>query len=110
MKDSTKTLTVHFRDEIDSQEYQFQAGANLLEFLNAQNVGINQSCGGFGTCTTCRVLIEQTNSPIHDKNEIENERSIERNFERNERLACQIEIEDHLTITIPTALSTDYST
>ncbi len=106
MKDSTKTLTVHFQDEIDSKEYQFQAGVNLLEFLNAQKVGINQSCGGFGTCTTCRVLVNQTDLPIHDMNEIENERSAERNFETNERLACQIEIVDNLTITIPTSYST----
>ncbi len=106
MKDSTKTLTVYFQDEIDSKDYQFQAGVNLLELLNAQKASINQSCGGFGTCTTCRVLIIQTNLPIHEMNEIENERSSERNFESNERLACQIEIEDDLTITIPTNYST----
>ncbi len=107
MKDSTKTLTVHFQDEIDSKEYQFEAVVNLLEFLNVQKVGINQSCGGFGTCTTCRVLINQTDLPIHEMNEIENERSAERNFELHERLACQIEIESNLTITILTALSTE---
>ncbi len=106
MKDSTKTLTVHFQDEIDSKEYQFQASTNLLDFLNAQKVGINQSCGGSGTCTTCRVLVNQTDSPIHDMNEIESERSTERNFEPNERLACQIEITDNLIITIPTNYST----
>lgn len=107
MKDSTKTLTVHFTDEIDSKEYLFTGATNLLELLNAYKVGINQSCGGFGTCTTCRVLINQTDLPIHEMNEIEKERSTERGFESNERLACQIEIEDNLTITIPTALSTE---
>ena len=106
MKDSTKTLTVHFQDEIDSKEYQFQAGDNLLELLNAQKVGINQSCGGFGTCTTCRVLVLQTDKPIHSMNEIESERSAERNFESNERLACQIEVDSNLTIVIPTVYST----
>ena len=106
MKDSTKTLTVHFQDEIDSKEYQFQAGTNLLELLNAQKVGINQSCGGFGTCTTCRVLVNQTDSPIHKMNETESERSVERNFEPDERLACQIEIIDNLAITIPSNYST----
>ena len=106
MKDSTKTLIVHFQDEIDSKEYQFQAGDNLLELLNAQKVSINQSCGGFGTCTTCRVLVIQTDVAIHPMNEIESERSSERNFESNERLACQIEVVENLSIKIPTSYST----
>ena len=108
MKDSTKTLSVHFQDEIDSEDYQFQAGVNLLDFLNAQKVNINQSCGGSGTCTTCRVLVNHTDSPLDEMNEIESERSIERQFKTYERLACQVEIKDNLTITIPA--TNNYST
>ncbi|AZZ38393.1 hypothetical protein CIK05_15610 [Bdellovibrio sp. qaytius] len=65
---------------------------NLLEFLNAHNVGISQSCGGFATCTTCRIIVTKGADSLPPRQELEAERALERNFSANERLACQVEI------------------
>jgi len=52
-----KKLRVHF--EPDNVDIAVAPGANLLETAIAAGVHINASCGGNGTCGTCKVLIEQ---------------------------------------------------
>lgn len=91
----TKTLTVlKYNDaklecvaEIDIKQTQ-----NLLELLNAHNISISQSCGGFASCTTCRIFVTKGNETLKPCEDLEAERAIERNFAANERLACQVEI------------------
>lgn len=65
---------------------------NLLQILNAHNIGISQSCGGFATCTTCRIIVTKGSEGLSERQEIETERAVERGFSENERLACQVEI------------------
>ncbi|MGZ3690105.1 MAG: 2Fe-2S iron-sulfur cluster-binding protein [Pseudobdellovibrio sp.] len=67
-------------------------GDNLLDTLNANNISISQSCGGFATCTTCRVFVLNGLENCGPRTDIENERAEERGFLINERLACQLEI------------------
>jgi ferredoxin, 2Fe-2S len=68
------------------------ADENLLDTLNANKVSISQSCGGNGTCTTCRVFILHGKENCSPRTELEAERADERNFADNERLACQTEV------------------
>ncbi len=96
MSDSIKTLKILNRNI----EIQFKSGANLLELLNAHDIGIFQSCGGNGTCTTCRVVV-QNNNAVLPRNELEIERAVERGFATNERLSCQTELLDDVEIEIP---------
>lgn len=92
---ATKTLSIlkmndaklHCVAEIEIKQTQ-----NLLDILNAHNIGISQSCGGFATCTTCRIIVTKGADCLPARQEIEAERALERNFSANERLACQVEV------------------
>lgn len=94
---STKTL--HIRNI--SAQFEFKAGDNLLDTLNANKVSIAQSCGGFGSCTTCRVYIVKGIENCSSRSEIELERASERNFTSHERLCCQTELGGDVEIEIP---------
>ena len=79
---------------------EFSRGDNLLDTLNANKVGISQSCDGNGSCTTCRVFILKGIDNCSPRTEIEMERALERNFAENERLACQTCLNDNAEIEI----------
>ena len=79
---------------------QFNAGENLLDTLNANKVSISQSCGGNGTCTTCRVFVLEGLQHCSPRTELEAERAEERGFEKHERLSCQTEILGDLRLEI----------
>lgn len=79
---------------------QFNAGENLLDTLNANKVSISQSCGGNGTCTTCRVFILKGLEHCSARTELEGERADERGFAVNERLSCQTELLGNLQLEI----------
>ncbi len=69
-------------------------GQTLLETAVENSVDISTSCGGMGTCGTCRVFLEVTNGLVPARNDIEKDVADEKNFAPNERLSCQIEIPD----------------
>lgn len=101
---STKTLSIFEDNAADSLPVKtviFKGTKNLLELLNEHKISINQSCGGFGSCTTCRVLIRYSENTLPIRTEIETERAIERRFCSNERLACQLELESSVELIIP---------
>ena len=98
MSDSTKTLTI-IKDFV---ELQFTEPTNVLELLNTNAVSIDQSCGGFGICTTCRFFVREGFSSFSCRTETEKERADERGFLINERLACQSFIYQSAVIEIPT--------
>ncbi len=98
MVDSTKTLTI-FGNLISLK---FIGPTNVLEILNANNIGIDQSCGGFGICTTCRIFVREGTNSFSERTDLELERAEERGFSSNERLACQSTLFDSATIEIPT--------
>ncbi len=108
MNDSTKTLriqNINSEGIAQSIEIKFNSPQNLLELLNAHNVGINQSCGGFGICTTCRVIVQSGQPNLSVPIEIESERAQERLFLSNERLCCQTELVGDVEISIPNYFS-----
>ena len=94
---STKTLTIlGYLKSIS-----FKANENLLDILNANKVSINQSCGGNGSCTTCRIITHSEGQFFSERNELEIELASERSFLSNERLACQTRLLESVTIEIP---------
>lgn len=98
MSDSTKTLIIHK----NNVELHFEQPIRLLDLLNANGIGINQSCGGYGICTTCRVFVRNGLTSFSERSDIELERAEERGFEQNERLCCQTIVCDNAEIEIPT--------
>lgn len=101
MEDSTKRLTVWKQNFEHPRIIEFSAERNLLELINANKVSISQSCGGFGTCTTCRIIIKKNHSAFNERSDLESERADERNFSDRERLSCQCWIKDSAEIYIP---------
>lgn len=92
---STKTLTVLKYNDAKLgfvAEIELKQTENLLELLNANNIGISQSCGGFASCTTCRIIVTKGADSLPRREDLEAERAKERNFSDEERLACQVEI------------------
>ena len=96
MSDSTKTLRI----KGFFSPFEFTAGDNLLDTLNANKASISQSCAGNGSCTTCRVFILKGLENCSKRTEIEAERAAERDFADNERLACQTYVDGDVEIEI----------
>lgn len=111
MDDSTKSLRVFkfFQSHKEFvREISLPQKGNLLEILNAHKISISQSCGGFASCTTCRILVTKGQDILGPRTEIEQERANERGFQQNERLACQTEIlNDQTSVLEITITSTD---
>jgi 2Fe-2S ferredoxin len=78
-----------------------QKDENLLESALHAGFELDHSCGGFGTCGTCRVFVEEGLEKISARNEIEKEMADDRGFLSNERLSCQIKPEASLIVRVP---------
>jgi 2Fe-2S ferredoxin len=66
------------------------AATSVLEIALENGIDLNHSCGGMGSCGTCRVIIESDPSILPARNEIEAEMAEARGFDLTERLACQL--------------------
>jgi 2Fe-2S ferredoxin len=73
---------------------------SILDLANKARIKINQSCGGMGTCGTCRVIVKEGLDQLSPRNEIEQEMADSRGFTENERLACQAQPTDGLVVEI----------
>ena len=63
--------------------------STVLEAALSAGIEIDHTCGGNGTCGTCRIWVESGLEKIGERNEIEQEIADDRNFAPEERLACQ---------------------
>lgn len=73
----------------------------VLEAALKNKIELDHSCGGMGTCGTCRVWIISSLEPLEPRNEIEIEMANDRGFAEDERLACQLAIVNGLKFRIP---------
>lgn len=95
MGHTTKTLTVFKYNDAKSEfvsEIKFKQTENLLDLLTAHKIGISHSCGGYASCSTCRIFVTKGLEYIKPREELEYDRAVERGFTAQERLACQIEL------------------
>lgn len=81
-------------------------GETILEALIRNKQVINHSCGGGGTCGTCRIVIQVNSVAWPDRNEIEYEMAADRGFHETERLACQVPATEGLYFLIPEPVTT----
>lgn len=92
--DSTKkhTIMIELRSNHDeglTRSVLVGESKSLLENLLNLEIAIDHSCGGNGTCGTCRFQVLEGYSNISPKQDIELEMSADRGFANHERLACQ---------------------
>lgn len=88
---------------IDHQilEIPFKRGETLLSALQRSRLPVHSSCGGMGTCGTCRIIVKEGSQLLPIPNEVEQEMIVDRGFEANERLSCQISPHSEIVIEIP---------
>ncbi|UXR66264.1 (2Fe-2S)-binding protein [Bdellovibrio bacteriovorus] len=75
-----------------------QKDQSVLDVALRAKVALNHTCGGNGTCGTCRVFVIQGLEKLGPRNEIEAEMAQDRVFQASERLACQMEPVDGLVV------------
>ncbi len=84
----------------NKDEFKLSPEKSLLQLAIDNDIPLNHSCGGFGTCGTCRVLVDN-HVDLPARNPIEQEMAKDRGFQDNERLACQTKCDRPITTTIP---------
>jgi ferredoxin len=80
---------------------QASQGSTILEALLKAEIEIDHSCGGMGTCGTCRIFVEKGLEKFAPPEEAEQEIISDRQFKKNERLSCQNRVCDGLVLRKP---------
>ena len=65
-------------------------GKTILELAIDHKIPLSHSCGGSGSCGTCLIRLEHSKGELPPREELEEEMANERDFEKDERLACQV--------------------
>jgi len=89
-----KKFKVHFNP--DNVEIVVDQGENLLQAAIAAGVRIYASCGGAGTCGTCKVQVEKGDVETTRTDKITDEE-----FNKGIRQACQSKVLSDLSIYVP---------
>lgn len=82
-------------------ELPIKGESSVLEVALNHGLEISHSCGGMGSCTTCRVIVVKNPQPLPPRNELEQDIAEMRNFPENERLSCQLAPSPGLVVRIP---------
>lgn len=101
MKISRKTGRQSVYFEPAGKRIFFDNESSVLDLALRNKIDLDHSCGGSGSCGTCRVRIVEGLDKLEPRNEIEDAMAKDRGFQDDERLACQIEPKDGLRIKIP---------
>jgi len=83
------------------KEIEFTPGDSILQSLLNAEVEIAHSCGGMGTCGTCRVNVCEAPLALESPNEVESDLRKTKSFLDKERLSCQTKPTENLIIEIP---------
>ena len=91
---SNKKVKIHF--DPDNVDIVVGTGENLLQAAIAAGVRIYASCGGAGTCGTCKVSIEEGQVET-----TRTEKVSEEEYKQGVRQACQSRVITDLTVYVP---------
>ena len=78
-----------------------KSGETLLDVAIRAKLPLLHSCGGMGTCGTCRVLVCEGLENLPAPDDVENDIIKDRGFDPHERLGCQIYPSEGLLVEIP---------
>ncbi|MES3039250.1 MAG: 2Fe-2S iron-sulfur cluster-binding protein [Bdellovibrionota bacterium] len=73
----------------------------LLQNLLAKKIDLEASCGGNGTCGTCKVKVIEGAENLTGPTELEIEFRADRGFGADERLSCQAHCDGPVRLSIP---------
>lgn len=62
---------------------------SILQAVLRAKIDLDHSCGGMGTCGTCRIFVNSGLERFAERGELEQEIALDREFCPEERLACQ---------------------
>ncbi len=86
---STEEKAISFRVFPEEKTVYASHGQTILEAIISADIEIDHTCGGMGTCGTCRIFVEHGLDSFPEAGEIESEIRTQRGFAANERLCCQ---------------------
>lgn len=86
---------------LEDQPVPYVESDTVLEALLHSEIPIDHSCGGMGSCSTCRVVVLSDLTEISDRTIPEQEIAQDRGFDKTERLSCQFRPCPTLKIRIP---------
>src|SRR4051812_36511771 len=75
--------------------------SSVLDVALKNKIDLAHSCGGMGSCTTCRVVVESDPAVCSPRTELEEEIANSRQFTERERLSCQFFPHNGLIVRIP---------
>ena len=82
------------------KEISVQGGRSLLSTLNRQKIFLPSACGGRGTCSYCKCVVQGGGAILPTEEAVLTDEEISRQY----RLACQLKVKSDLTVTIPETL------
>ncbi len=86
---------------LGDRDIPFSTEDTVLEALLHEGIQMDYSCGGMGSCSTCRVIVDSNLNELPKRTIPEQEIAQDRGFARNERLSCQLHPYVNLKIRIP---------
>lgn len=87
--------------QIDDRVIEAAPEENVLEACLRVGHPVEHSCGGMGSCGTCRVFVMAGLQALDARNEVEAEMAADRGFNADERLSCQTIPVDGLKLKTP---------
>lgn len=82
---------------------------SVLQVALKNKIEIAHSCGGMGSCTTCRVIVESPLEELPPRNELEQDIADMRGFHPAERLSCQLPPASGMVVRIPESFEPESS-
>lgn len=90
---------VHFMPM--NQWVRIRSEVSVLELAEKNQIPIESSCGGSGSCGACLVVAKPGTGQLSPRTDIEKAMAKDRKFSESERLACQIEPCEGIEILVP---------
>lgn len=73
--------------------------ANLLHFLQSQQIPVGSACGGKGLCASCKLSVVSGEKNLSKPNDRELALAERNHLNKNERISCQTKVLGDIEIT-----------
>ena len=85
----------------ENRSMDVQDEPQLLDLCIKNDIPIDHVCEGGASCGTCRVLITSDPKDLPPRNSLEQEMASDREFSPEERLACQLPLNQSFSFKLP---------